>query len=174
MQTVSRTDGTNGGLAVRRDDHGRVLPGTDLGAASRFQPGNRAAARHGATSPTVLAERTVELLDALNRALADDVGAGERYSAARLAWARAAARVELLTSYLSDAGLLNSKGNPRPALRSLEAAESALARWCAALGLDPTSAAKLGVTIGKGRALTVAERIAAEMAERRQDADSRP
>lgn len=79
------------------------------------QPGNLNAARHGAHSePTVRRVATVQkrrLLRQIGLRAGDLDGLGAAYLDA---WARAQAKVELLDSWFSSHGFLDSEGAPTP------------------------------------------------------------
>ncbi len=59
------------------------------------------------------------------------------------------ARVELLTVWLDEVGLLDENGEVRGAVRSLERVESTAARLRERLGLDPRADAELAIVRGQ-------------------------
>jgi hypothetical protein len=114
-----------------------------------YRPGNLEAVVHGANSAALVdavAERyraaAVAFLGGADH-VPDYLGRRE-YDRAIQAWARAEARVDLVTRYLDDVGHLDDEGNPRPAARHLVDLEAAAAKRRAELGLDPLSRARLG------------------------------
>lgn len=116
--------------------------------AQPYQPRNLAAVVHGANSPQVLdavAERyRAAAVAYLGGDSVPDYLTRAEYDRAIQAWARAEARVDLVTRYLDDVGHLDDEGNPRPAARHLVELEAAAAKRRAELGLDPLSRARLG------------------------------
>jgi hypothetical protein len=110
-----------------------------------FEPGNEVAVRHGAYSPRRVDPLARELVD---QALADEALAylrAPRWRAGVWAWARAEARVQLLTEWLADHREgVDELGTVAPVLGALlrwEVRASNARTW---LGLDPLSAARLG------------------------------
>lgn len=112
-----------------------------------YAPGNLEAVVHGANSDQVVDAVAARYREAAVVYLGDQVPdyLGRReYDRAIQAWARAEARVDLVTRYLDDVGHLDDEGNPRPAARHLVDLEAAAAKRRAELGLDPLSRARLG------------------------------
>lgn len=114
-----------------------------------FQPGHTLTMRHGAYSPrrvdplaTTLVEAVMEATPYLGEA---------SYAPALWAWARAEARVQLLTEWLDDHGLLDDDGRPRGAADLLVRCERLAAESRARLGLDPLSRARLGRDVTAAR-----------------------
>jgi len=107
-----------------------------------FEKGNEAPATHGAyierrLDPVVgmLVKQIVELVPYL---------ADQSYATAISAWARAEARVLVLTAWLDENGPLDEAGDPRPALAALLQFERLATTHRTRLGLDPLSRAQLG------------------------------
>lgn len=139
--------------------------------------GNELALRHGAYSPRKSEPLAIELVE---RVLADpDVSylQAPSYAAALWAWARAEAQVQLLGEYLlklgedldpdKGGGLVDDKGEPRPALLALERAERRAVKARERLGLDPLSRAKLGKDVA-ARNVDLAK-VFAQMQEEQSD-----
>lgn len=123
-------------------------PGNTLGR--RFESGNDAALKHGATSPDrlrPLAERIVAELsvDAPWTARAP-------YVATVAAWAWAEAQACLLRVYLDEQGLVDNDGTPRPATALLDQVERRAANLRGELGLSPLALAKLLAAFGTATA----------------------
>ncbi len=150
---------------VRRDASGSWPP---------FEPGNLAAAKHGALSPRLVEPRAAEMASALV-ALANDPGSpvvylsDVSYGPAVRAWARCEASLERLDAYLSDVGLLDEEGTPRPATRLRDRMETRSESLRARLGLDPLSRARLGRDVAAGQ-VDVA-RLFAEMSDDDEEGD---
>lgn len=110
-----------------------------------FQPGHELSTRHGAYSPRRVDPLAAELVDLV---LADPTCAylqAARWRAGLWAWARAEARVQLLTEWLADHGEgVDSDGSIAPALTALRMWEVRASNARSRLGLDPLSAARLG------------------------------
>lgn len=114
-----------------------------------FEPGNMAHLKHGAWSPSLIEPRAAELVEA---ALAETPYLTEpRYTASVWAWARAEARILLLSDYLDRVGLLDDRGRPRGAVDTLLRCESLAAKARTVLGLDPLSRARLGRDVTAAR-----------------------
>lgn len=115
------------------------------GQREPFREGNAASLRHGARSPRKvdpLAERKLtELLS--DPATPEYLTADESYRPALMALARAEAVIELLATHVAEQGLTAKVTSPRGALESLRMWESTAAAHRRALGLDPTSRARL-------------------------------
>ena len=110
-----------------------------------FEPGNDAALKHGARSDRFLEPIVAALLDDLCEVAPwCTVGAFRR---AAEAWARAEARCILIHRWLDEHGLLDDKGEPRPAVATLEKSERTAANARSRLGLDPSAWAALHRTM---------------------------
>jgi hypothetical protein len=118
-----------------------------------FEPGNQLATKHGAYSPAKVDPVAQAYVDAL---LADpDVDYLRRPSflPAIWAWARAEARVQLLTEWVADKPPV--EGKPLPALEQLRQWESTAAKARDRLGLNPVSQAALHRDRAIGAAVAV-------------------
>jgi len=106
-----------------------------------FEPGNTKGRRHGAFSKREIEpladDLALEVTEKAPWASADHFAPGVRR------YARAEAIASKLWAYVVEHGPLDEEGNPRPALDKLDRWEAAAAARGAALGLDPTSMAKL-------------------------------
>lgn len=110
-----------------------------------FEPGNTMAVTHGAESP-----RRVEPLAAEMIAEATEAApflSEPSFGPALKAWARAEARCALLAAYLDENGLLDSKGNPRPATRLMTQMETLALKQRTRLGLDAASRAGIEASL---------------------------
>lgn len=114
-----------------------------------FEPGHTLSLRHGAYSPRKVDPLAEELAEKAREAALylSDPG----YSAAVWAWARAEARVQLLTEWVDEHGLLDAEGRPRAAADLLIRCERLAAEGRARLGLDPLSRARLGRDVTAAR-----------------------
>lgn len=104
----------------------------------QFEPGNTVRLTHGAHSPRVygpVAEGLAEWLVELRPDLA-------AYPAAVAAWARTEAQLQRLTEWVVEHGEIDERGELRSG-RWLTALERLALQHRQALGLDPTSAARL-------------------------------
>jgi hypothetical protein len=134
--------------------------------------GNLDALRHGALSPRLIEPRAIELVGALV-ALAHDPDSSvgylkdPAYQPAIRAWARVESSLERLDAYLSDVGLLDDEGPPRPATRLQDRMETRSESLRARLGLDPLSRARLGRDVA-GAQIDVAK-LFAEMHDDGED-----
>lgn len=109
-----------------------------------FEAGNAVAVKHGAASRTgegtwrPVAERlVVELAEVAPWTTRPAFGA------AAWAWARAEAKVMLVSDWLDERGLLTADGEPRPAATFLERLEARAANARERLGLDPQAFVRL-------------------------------
>lgn len=106
-----------------------------------FTRGNEVALRHGAWSPRKIDPLASELVESVSRQV-------EWWRPADMpsvwAWARTEARVQLLTEWLAERGDLDDDGNVRAAADLLTRLEARAQSLRSALGLDPTSRARLG------------------------------
>jgi hypothetical protein len=109
-----------------------------------FAPGNLAAIKSGAFSDRIVGPLAEEIeADVLVRA---PWCFRDGFAADRRRYARAEAVTSLLWSDIAEHGLFDDDGNPRPAFTALARWEATAANRGAALGLDPTSYAKLAAT----------------------------
>ena len=106
-----------------------------------FEPGNAAAMRHGATSPRVVGP----IAERLAGELAESAPwtAGRSHAGTVSAWSHAEAQCAVLRAWLDEHGLLDGKGEPRPATTLLDKCEKRAANLRAELGLSPLALAKL-------------------------------
>ncbi len=104
-------------------------------------PGNDLALKHGAHSDSriepVAADITAHAIEAVPWLQAPE------YAAALAAWSRAEARCALLADYLDEHGLLDEKGDVRPAADLVVKLERQASEARSKLGLDPISRAAL-------------------------------
>lgn len=107
-----------------------------------FRDGNTAALHHGARSARVVQP----IADDLLQSAVSEVPylAEARYGPALRSWARAEAQCQLLGAYLTEHGVLDEAGDPRPAEMALHRVENRAARLRDVLGLTPASAARIG------------------------------
>jgi hypothetical protein len=106
--------------------------------------GNTIAEKHGAFSDRIVAPLAEEIeADVLVRA---PWCSRDGFAAGRRRYARAEAVTSLLWADVAEHGLFDDDGNPRPAFTALARWEATAANRGAALGLDPTSYAKLAAT----------------------------
>ena len=111
-------------------------------SAPQVEKGNTLAQKHGAFSDRVVdpvAQELASLVIGLVPYLAD-----ASYEPAVWAWARAEARVLVLSRWLDEHGTLDEEGVPRPALNALKDFERLASTARGRLGLDPLSRAQLG------------------------------
>lgn len=114
-------------------------------------PGNRRALRHGVDSKLALAPRAAELAEWL-RATAPAYA--ESDEPAIQAAAMVFAQVEAGNEYIAKHGWFDSRGKPRPLMKTLPTLQAEARRWSDALGLTPTARMRLGLTRARGAALT--------------------
>ena len=140
---------------VRRPRPSTRLPssgpghGPARGERPPFKPGNVDGLRHGSYSPRIVDPLAHELVE---RVLAEVAYLAEpSYATAVWAWARAEARIALLVEYVEREGVLDRKGNPRPALAALTEQERLATLHRQRLGLDPLSRARLGRDVTAAR-----------------------
>lgn len=120
------------------------------GQRAPFQPGNEAAVRSGAYSPRKVDPLAKELVDQVLVDPATGYLQAAHWRPALWAWARAEARVQLLTEWLAnqvgDGDQIPDPGDERVRAASLELhrAEARATTGRTRLGLDPLSAARLG------------------------------
>lgn len=106
------------------------------------EQGNSISKKHGAWSDKIVdpvARDLVQIVLGQVVYLADP-----SYEPAVWAWARAEARVLVLSTWLDENGTLDEQGVPRPALGALKDFERLASSARARLGLDPLSRAQLG------------------------------
>lgn len=120
-----------------------------------FQPGHTLSLHHGAYSPRKVDPLAAELAGQVV-ALAEQEGSSTTYltepsyRASVWAWARAEAKVQLLTEWLMDRTDLDDEGEVRPAAELLEKVERRAESLRARLGLEPLSRARLGRDVAAG------------------------
>ncbi len=145
-------------IAGQRCTKGHAAPGNELGL--------RTGISHGVPSRSLRATREAclrELEDVLSES---GLGLEPRFAHARALAASALARSRLLQAYIEQRGLFDRHGRLRPQAKLLEEAEASARRWLEALGMVPTSAAKLGLDLGRARQATLAAQLAAMKAGR--------
>lgn len=127
-----------------------------------FRPGHTLSLKHGAYSPRRVEPLAEELVESTLAAAADRGSvtaylSEPSYRPSLWAWARAEAKVQLLTEWLMDrGGDLDEDGEVRSAAALLERVERRAVTLRARLGLDPLSRAKLGRDVAAG-SLSVAQ-----------------
>ncbi len=126
-------------MGKRKGELGR---GISAGWPRVAESGNQLAEKHGAWSSRVFDPVAKELVAAVLTQVT--YLAEPSYEAAIWAWARAEARVLVLSAWLDEQGPLDENGAPRPALAALKDFENLAARQRQRLGLDPLSRAQLG------------------------------
>lgn len=106
-----------------------------------FEPGNKAARRHGANDPDAL----TPLADEIRTELVAEAPWLDRpaYTGALRSLSYAEAELLLRRRWISEHGLVDDDGNDRPGSDRLERAEARAARLRDALGLTPHSQASL-------------------------------
>ena len=121
------------------------MPGEASGMQARgyswppFEPGNKAAVRHGAYSIEVYGPVARELVAGV---LEDRPQLG-RYRTAVAAWADVEARCLVVREHLAEHGMFDDKGAPRPAVELLVKLERQADKARQRLGLDPKADADL-------------------------------
>lgn len=113
--------------------------------------GNARAVTHGASAELQLAPR-VEELRAMIAELVPVGTLADEPAITLLSWQLA--RIERANAYLDEHGLMDRRGVPRPVLKVLSTWENSAARLCDALGLSPTSRAKLKLDEARALHLT--------------------
>jgi hypothetical protein len=106
--------------------------------------GNTRTVTHGHSAMLALAPRSAEIAETLKPLVPTYCESDE--PALRLLSLQLA-RIEAAGEYLAENGLLDESGVPRPVLRVLSTTENSAARLMDALGMTPTSRAKLGVDL---------------------------
>jgi hypothetical protein len=136
-----------------RDERGRFGPGNgyvEKPASGRlasgyrwepFQPGNTLQLTHGAHHPGTVQP----IADAIEATLADSAPwtHAPAFAGTVKSWAYAEAQAALLRSWLDEHGLVDERGDPRPAVGTLGKVEGRLIRLRSELGLSPASLASL-------------------------------
>jgi len=115
-----------------------------------FQPGHTLSVRHGTYSVRLVGEDAAAMLEELRESGAPWLA--EVDGAELEAWLRAESQVRRLAEHLDKVGVLDGKGNPRPAAAELRAFERLAAARRAALGLNPSARAVLGRDTAVARA----------------------
>jgi len=139
--------------------------------------GNQRARRHGGYSTIALAR-----LDAKAREVFDALAAdapmrdADQLPAADAALVRLAAecmcRIDTVSAYLAAHGVLDDKGNVRPAAELEGRLRREAADYLDALGMTPRSRAKLGLDVARAQTFDLAEYWAAQdVAAERADVD---
>jgi hypothetical protein len=127
-----------------------------------FEPGNELAVKHGAGSPRKLDPIARELVDDLLRDESVTYLRARRFASAVAAWATAEAKCQLLATWVEGMALVDAtdsgqgRTSPLELLRRWE--ETAQSRR-SKLGLDPSSAARLGKDVAQGRAADAAAEL---------------
>lgn len=124
------------------------------------KPGNFLALRHGAYSPRKVDPLAKEIEEAL-------LGSGPQfltdpsYAPALWALARSEARIQLLSEYLEEHGLLEEDGRPRAAVDAVYKFERLASEQRARLGLDPLSRVRIERDLAGGaRDFNIAQAMA--------------
>lgn len=107
-----------------------------------FEKGNAASETHGAYIKRRVDPVAAELVGTIREHV--PYLADPSYVPAIHAWARAEARVLLISEWLDEHGPLDESGDPRPALAALLQFERLASTGRSRLGLDPLSRAQLG------------------------------
>lgn len=121
------------------------------------EPGNTRAASHGAYSRVV--EPRAAVIEAELRTLLPVASASD--APAIRALARVEARIEIVSEWLAQHGLLRAGDRPQPILRSLSTWENTALRLYEHLGLTPAARLRLGLEVVRARdaARAFAERM---------------
>jgi len=136
-----------------------------------FQPGNTAALVSGYRSPRKIAELAADIRAEMVAADPHLASPRHRFAVDAAAWSQA--EVWLLREHVSVRGVFDGKGNPRQSLLDrLRTSEAKAARALAALGLDPTSEARLRRDQSAAVAFSAPELLASRMAEGRAALDA--
>jgi hypothetical protein len=115
------------------------------------EPGNTRAFKHGARADLQLAPRAEQLRDGL-AVLVPTGDERDLPALSLLAWQLA--RIERANNWLDEQGFIGHERAAQGVLRALSTWENSAARLCNALGLSPTSRARLGLTHVRGKALS--------------------
>jgi hypothetical protein len=142
------------GLSEHPDRRARQL--ANLRNAPAPPPGNRRALRHGGyaqVAPARLGERARQIFDelAIDAPLRDEDGglpAADHLVVSLLA--QCLVRLEDIAAYLSLHGLLDAKGNVRPAAELERRLRSEAADHARELGLSPRARTTLGLELVRG------------------------
>ena len=159
---MTERDPTTGRFPSRPRGHG----GPAHGKREPFKPGNVVGQRHGANSPRLVGPLSDELRQDIAEMIQDTPAAAPQFAVAVGALATKLARLQLVSTWLSDNGPLDETGEPRPAVRFELELLASVEKSLDALGLTPTAAARLGVDLVRGESLVehmdTARRIRAE------------
>jgi hypothetical protein len=137
-----------------------------------FEPRNTAALASGYRSPRRIAELAADIRAEMIAADPHLENPRHRFAVDAAAWSQA--EVWLLRQHVSVRGMFDGNGNPRQSLLDrLRTSESKAARALAALGLDPTSEARLRRDQSAAVAFSAPELLAQRMAEGRAALDAR-
>lgn len=115
-----------------------------------FTPGNEAGLRHGGYSPRKVDELTRSIVESL-AGVADYLEREPAFAASVWGWARAEARLQLVSEWLDENGLLDAKGRPRPAAALVVKLERQAQEARDRLGLSPLARARLGRDVAGAR-----------------------
>lgn len=131
---------------------------TSLGYGPLAQPGNTLAVKHGAFSDRLVKARTADLLPAVEEMVMDMPASSPAFVVARLMLAQRLARLSLVTDYIDglEGAVFAEDGMPVPALALEARLRREVDQSLAALGLDVTTASKVGVDLARGMSLTAA------------------
>jgi hypothetical protein len=136
-----------------------------------FQSGHEVNLRHGAYHAATVDPVAGALVESLGGV--EYIASVPEFAAAVWGWARAEAKVRLVSEYLDREGILDEEGTPRPAADLLVRLERQAADARGRLGLDPLSRARLGKDVAGAQfdlaRLWAAEHDAAGAAETAED-----
>lgn len=110
-----------------------------------FEVGHWRSLKHGASSPRKVRPLAAKLAEAMLEAA--PWLRVPTFASAVLSWSTAEAHCILLRAYLDEHGLLDDKGEPRPAMSALNDAERRADRARQQLGLTPSAWAALYRTL---------------------------
>lgn len=166
-------------MPLSRDPEKRRRQLENLRAAPPAPPGHARSLRHGGRAKVLYRDveaEVREIMDALGEAAPvreADGGLPDADLPAVEVAARALARYRRLSSWLDAHGRIKESGEVKDAAQLELSAERRLADALAALGMDPSSRAKLGVDLARGTTLAdeLAEAQRAREARERRDAD---
>jgi hypothetical protein len=105
-------------------------------------PGHANRKTHGAYHAATVDPVATALVESLGDV--DYIATVPEFAASVWGWARAEAKVRLVTAWLDEHGVLDEDGKPRPAADLLVRLEKMAAEARSRLGLDPLSRARLG------------------------------
>jgi hypothetical protein len=112
---------------------------------SPFLAGNAIRKTHGAYHAATVDPIARQLVESLGEV--EYIAGTPEFAASVWGWARAEAKVQLLSAYLDREGVLDGDGVPRPALDALHKFERLAAEARSRLGLDPASRARMGRSV---------------------------